>query len=158
MDWNKLKKEYVKGGISYRQLSEKYGVPFGTLKRHALEEEWGKLRAKAKQKADTKLLEAVSDRNAKVGADIYAAADLLLRRLTESVEALDAMDSQSLRQYTAALKDLKDIKNIRSERDLREQEARIAKLIRDAQKDEDGGNATVVVTFASQEGEAEWAK
>lgn len=154
MDWGKLKREYIKGGTSYRKLSEKYGVPFGTLKRHALEEGWGKLRAKAEQKADTKLVESVSTQNAKVGADIYAAADLLLQRLTESVNALKCMDSQSLRQFTAALKDLKDIKNIRSDRDLREQEARIAKLIKDAEKEENNGPSEVVVNIAG--GDASW--
>ena len=152
--WQKLKKEYIKGGISYRQLAAKYGVPFNTLKTHAVEDGWFKLRQQADNKATTKMVESVSTQNAKVGADIYAAADLLLKRLTESVNAIEVMDSQSLRQYTAALKDLKDIKNIRSDRDLREQEARIAKLIKDTEKEEDNGPGEVVVNIAG--GDASW--
>ena len=33
VNWRKIKAEYIAGGISQRALSEKYGVPFGTLQK-----------------------------------------------------------------------------------------------------------------------------
>jgi transposase-like protein len=39
-NWVKIKAEYLKGGIGYRQLAEKYGVPKGTLERRAAKESW----------------------------------------------------------------------------------------------------------------------
>ena len=135
-DWKKLKKEYVAGGCSYRSLSAKYGVPFGSLRRVAAKEHWTDLRAQAEAKADTDIVEAVGKQNGKMGKEIYAAADLLLRKLLEAVEADEAITAQSMRQYTAALRDLKEIKNIRSQGDIDEQSARIAKLRKDAESDE----------------------
>ncbi len=51
---------------------------------------------------------------------------------------MDVIDSQSLKHYTSALKDLKDIKGVKSDIDLREQEARINKLIKDAESNFNG--------------------
>lgn len=75
---------------------------------------------------------------------------MLLSKLRASVEGLDTVDSQSLRQYTAALKDIKDIKNIRSEKDLEEQTARIAKLQREAQKEDRKDNNSVEVVLSEE--------
>ena len=49
-DYEKMRKEYIKGRISYQKLAEKYGVPFGTLKRIARDEKWGEQREQVKQK------------------------------------------------------------------------------------------------------------
>ena len=147
-DWKKIKKEYIAGGCSYRSLAAKYGVPFGTLRRVAAKERWTDLRAQAEAKADTDIVEAVGKQNGKMGKEIYAAADLLLRKLLEAVEADEAITAQSMRQYTAALRDLKEIKNIRSQGDIDEQTARIAKLRKDAETD-DQKNEGIRIEFAA---------
>ena len=59
-------------------------------------------------------------------------------------KASDVIDSQSLKHFTSALKDLKDIKGIKSDIDLREQEARIAKLQKDAQEEAQDKSITIV--------------
>ncbi len=149
-DWNKLKKEYVKGGVSYRQLCEKYNVPFGTLSKVASKENWAALRKKAGEETDTKLVDAVSEQNAKYGKEIYAVADLLLEKLKQAVECTGLLSAQSMRQYTAALRDLKDIKNIRSEADMNEQRARIDKLRKEIDKEDKTGNDGVNVVMSSE--------
>ncbi len=153
-DWKKLKKEYIKGGISYRQLAKKYGVPLGTLTRIARRDNWVGLRKQAEDKAATKIVEAVSEESAKIGADVYAAADLLLRKLTDAVDNDMPINAQDMRQYTAALRDLKDIKNIRSDADLREQEARIAKLRKEVEASEQDTAKEIKVVFDA--GPEEW--
>ena len=45
------------------------------------------------------------------------------------------MDSQTIKHFTSALKDLRDIKGVKSDADMREQEARIANLRKQAEKD-----------------------
>lgn len=153
-DWKKLKKEYIKGGISYRKLAKKYGVPLGTLTRIARRDNWVGLRKQAEDKAATKIVEAVSEESAKIGADVYAAADLLLRKLTDAVDNDMPINAQDMRQYTAALRDLKDIKNIRSDADLREQEARIAKLRKEVEASEQDTAKEIKVVFDA--GPEEW--
>lgn len=140
MDWNKLKKEYVKGGVSYRQLSEKYGVPLGTLKRRAGNEGWKKMRDQADAKASLKLVDSVSSQNAYTTNKIYATADRLLEKLTEALEMVTPeeilMDKKGFRSLTGALNDIKAIKDMKSGIDIEEQEARIAKLRKDAERED----------------------
>lgn len=127
MDWNKLKAEYIAGGISYRKLAEKYGVSFSTLRNIAIREKWTDLREQASNKAVTKLVESIADDNAKHTVDIYDVADKLLNKISQMMEQ-EGLTTQSLKHLTSAIKDIKDIKGIKSDIDLKEQNARIDKL------------------------------
>ena len=154
MDWNKLKAEYISGGTSYRKLSEKYGVPFSTLKEHARKEQWTDLRDKARHKADTKFANIIGEKQALKSSKIHDVADKLLDKIVCLLDELELADSQTIKQCTSALKDIKDIKGIKSDIDLREQEARIDKLRKDAM--EESGETSITVKF---EGEIEqWSK
>lgn len=157
VDWRAIKAEYIAGGVSYRQLAEKYGVSFSTLRRIAAKEKWTDYRDKAKAKADTKFAELMGEKQAKRSAKIMDVADKLLDKISETIDAMDVVDSQSLKHFTSALKDLKDIKGIKSDIDLREQEARIAKLQKDAQED-DNGSTEVTITFGADEERGKWAE
>lgn len=144
-DWKKIKSEYIAGGTSYRRLAEKYGVSFSTLKRVAGKEKWTDYREKAREKADTKFAEMVGTEQAKRSAKIIDVADKLLDKISDTIDALDVIDSQSLKHFTSALKDLKDIKGIKSDIDLKEQEARIAKLQKEAQAEETDSEIKVTI-------------
>ena len=132
MDWKRIRAEYIAGGTSYRKLSEKYGVSFNTLKTHAVEEQWYKLRQQKDKKATTKIIETLSAKDAEEAVDIMGVADKLLGKLSELIDAVP-LEASTFKQFTSALKDLKDIKGLKTEADSREQEARIAKLQRDAE-------------------------
>lgn len=151
VDWKKLKTEYIAGGTSYRKLAEKYDVPFGTLRKIAAKEKWTDLRSKTIAKADTKIIESVSNKQADKAKKILDVADKLLDKISATIDQMDVIDSQSIKHFTSALKDLKDIKGIKSEVDLREQEARIAKLQKDAESEEKDNNEIKVVIESSLE-------
>ena len=55
------------------------------------------------------------------------------------------IDRQGLKQIAAALKDIKEVQMLKSELDRREQEARIAKLQKEAEKEEQ--NQDVMITI-----------
>lgn len=154
MDWKKIKAEYIAGGISYRKLAERYGVPFSTLKEHARREKWTELREKARHKADTNFANLMGEKQANRNAKIDDVADKLLDKIIGLLDALEVVDSQSIKQCTSALKDIKDIKGIKSDIDLREQEARINKLRKDAMDEEE--NTSVTVKFEDEIGK--WSK
>lgn len=145
MDWKKIKTEYIAGGTSYRKLAEKYNVSFSTLRKVAAKEKWTELRDKARAKSDTKIIEAISTKDAKKVLSIIDAADALLTKLIDTVEAMEVVDSQSLKHFTSALKDLKEIKGDKSELDRKEQEARIANLRRQAEADNESKDITVTI-------------
>jgi hypothetical protein len=142
VDWKRIKAEYIAGGTSYRKLCEKYGCTLAELRAVAKKERWVELKAQAQHKADTKLVESISDREVQKAINIIDVADKLLGKIIEVLEGVTT--TQDIRHLTSALKDLRDIKGVKSEADMREQEARIAKLQRDAQEETEDKSITVV--------------
>lgn len=157
MDWKPIRAEYIAGGTSYRKLAQKYDIPLTNLVRVARREKCVQLRQQADTEADTNLIKEIAKKNTKNTELLIDVANKLLHKLNETIEKVDVIDSQSLKHYTSALKDLKDIKGVKSDIDLREQEARIAKLQREAMK-EDDGSTEVVVSFGTEEEHNTWAE
>lgn len=147
MDWDKVKSEYIAGGTSYRKLAEKYGVSFSSVRWHADNEKWTDLKAKAQQKADTKIVEKIGGQKASRSAKLSTVADKLLDKIQDLLETMPVLDTQSVKHLTSALKDLKEVKGIKSDIDLREQEARINKLQREADRDQDDNNKVISITI-----------
>ena len=158
-DWNKIKTEYLTSDTSYRKLAQKYGVNATTIAKKASKEDWVSQRQQQADRTLSKTLTAVSNRQVNRAARLQKVADKLLNKIEAAVDdynmAVLLVDRQSLRQITGALKDIKDIQMIRSEADLREQEARIAKLIKEAERENSGPNKVVIQI---EGGEDTWSK
>ena len=149
MSWRTIKAEYIAGGISLQKLAEKYGVSFSTIQKKSMEEKWGELRKKSRRKAEEKIIDSVSTKEAKRAVDLFDVADLLAEKVREIAEVVS--DPDSIKKLTSAIKDIRDIKGIKSDADMREQEARIAKLRKEAEKDNDAINEIEVVFNAGSE-------
>lgn len=152
VDWKRIKAEYIAGGTSYRKLAEKYGVSFSTLRKVAAKEKWTDLRSKAGAKADTKIVDTVSDKEADKATKIIEVADKLLEKISEVIDKVH--DTKGIKNISSALKDIKEIKGVKSSADMREQEARIAKLQKEAEKVDDSDVTEIEVTFSA--GEEAW--
>lgn len=156
-NWKRIKAEYAAGGISLRELSDKYGVSFSTIQKRSMEEKWGNLRKKSRRRAEEKLVDSLAEKEAKRATDIVDVADKLLGKISEMLEE-GVYNTQNIKNLTSALKDLKEIKGFKSEADMREQEARIAKLQREAEK-EDNTETEIKVTFGVEDKECKkWAE
>ena len=185
MDWNKIKAEYIAGGTSYRKLAEKYDVSFNTLKTHAVEEQWYKLRQQKDEKATTKTLEILSTKSADKMTRVLDLTDKLLNKLERAIEELDIqlykdvvktkvieynhdlrpdkptketiheeekvievksiVDRSGLKAIASSLRDIKEIQMLKTELDRQEQEARIAKLQKEAQEEQKDNDIKVVI-------------
>ena len=158
-DWNKIKTEYLTSDTSYRKLAQKYGVNATTIAKKASKEGWVSQRQQQANRTLSKTLTAVSNRQVNRAARLQDVADKLLNKIEAAVDDYNMevllVDRQSLRQITGALKDIKDIQMIRSEADLREQEARIAKLLKEAEREDSGPNKVVIQI---EGGEDTWSK
>lgn len=153
MDWIKIKAEYIAGGTSLRKLAEKHNVSFSTIQKRSMEEKWGELRKKSGRKTEEKIIDSVSTMEADKAVNIIDVADKLVEKIYEMLSA-DVTNAQSIKNLTSALKDLKDIKGYKSAKDLEEQDARIAKLRKEAERDDDSGVTEIEVVFKA--GEEEW--
>lgn len=156
-DWKKIKAEYIRGGVSYRKLADKYGVSYSAIRRRAEKEKWTDLRTQAEQKSSIKIVESVASQEAKRVDGIQTVADMLLQKIMDGVkDGTLVVDTQSIRHVVSSLKDLRDIKGYKSELDMQEQMARIEKLRKEAEAD-DNGTTEIKVTF-DKEGDDKWAE
>lgn len=156
-NWKRIKAEYAAGGISLRELSDKYGVSFSTIQKRSMEEKWGNLRKKSRRRAEEMLVDSLAEKEAKRAIDIVDVADKLLGKISEMLEE-GVYNTQNIKNLTSALKDLKEIKGFKSDLDLQEQMARIAKLQREAEK-EDNTETEIKVTFGAEDKECKkWAE
>jgi hypothetical protein len=134
-DWAKIKAEYISGS-SLRQLSEKYGVPKGTLSKKCWREKWEDARKRKGIKAESKIVDACATKEAKKACKVNDIADVLLEKLSEGVVGIKPTDFSLMMDAATILLRLKDSKKGLNELDLKEQEARIAKLRREAERDD----------------------
>ena len=151
VDWKKIKAEYIAGGTSYRKLAEKYKVKLSALRSVAEREKWVELKAQAQHKTDTKIVDTVSGENAKKAVKIDKVADKLLNKISTLIDKVN--DTQGIKHLTSALNDIKEVKGFKTDADMREQEARIAKLQKEAEKEDDTVNEIEIVFNAGPE---EW--
>ena len=154
-DWQKIKTEYITKGTSYRKLAQKYGVGESTLFARASKEKWVEQKEQHQSKTVAKTLDAISDKQVDRATNLICVSDLLLAKVKSLLEG-DAevlSDTQSMKHISGVLKDIKEIQMIRSDADMREQEARIANLRKQAEKDENQ-NRDVTITIAG--GDPSW--
>ena len=156
-DWNKIKTEYITTDTSYRKLADKYGLDQATIARRAKKEGWGSNRQQNAIRTQAKMVNAISNKQVDRAANLISVADLLLAKVKSLVESDSAVliDTQNLKHISGVLKDIKEVQMIRSEADIREQNARIAKLQKEAERDKNE-KPTITITL---EGEiADYAK
>ncbi len=57
--WNKIRAEWLKGGITQKQLAEKYGLSVKTIQNRAYKEGWKKEKGKIREKTEEQLRERI---------------------------------------------------------------------------------------------------
>ena len=137
-NWQKIKTEYITTDTSYRKLGEKYGIHYKVISERGKAEGWVTLRSQHQDKTLTKTLDRICEDKVDRAARLSGVADRLLEKVERLLESDDkiALDTQGMKHISGVLKDIKEIQMIRSEADMREQEARIANLRKQAEKDE----------------------
>jgi hypothetical protein len=178
-DWQAIKTEYITTQTSYRKLAEKYGIHYKVISERGKAEGWVELRSQHQDKTLTKTLDKISNKQSDKMARIDDLADKLLEKLEKAITELDMeitkrktkleedgieitteimeakaggiVDRQGLKQIASALRDIKEVKMLRSELDRQEQEARIANLRKQADKDEDHTEEIEVVFMNGEE-------
>ena len=177
MEWNKIRKDYIAGKGSYRELAKKYNVPLKTLAMRAKAEGWPELRKQSCHKAATKTVEAVAEANSRVDTRIYRIAGKLMDKLETAVDELDMdtvvvkqtiqdgknkttterktleqrqgpIDRDGMQQLTGILRELKTVMDVRSALDMEEQRARIEALRAKADAGNEDDDDTGVIMLA----------
>lgn len=134
IDWEEMANEYITTGISYRKLAEKHGLDQATVSRKAKKEEWVSKRQQHVSKTQAEILTADTGQKVDRATKLYSAADELLNKIVAGISSEGIVSATAAKNYSEALRNIKDIHMIRSKEDIEEQNARIAKLQKEAEK------------------------
>ena len=156
-DWQKIKTEYITTDTSYRKLAQKYGLDQATIAQRGKKEDWVGIRKQKASETQAKIIDAVEGRKVDRATRLRTVADKLLDKVEALVENGDllCMNSQAMKHISGVLKDIKEIQMIRSDADMREQEARIANLQKQAERED--ASTEVTITFGTEDAQ-KWAK
>lgn len=154
-DWKKIETEYITTDTSYRKLAEKYGIDQATIARRAKKEDWVSNRQHHLSETQAKILTADTEEKVDRAVRLKTVADKLLDKVEEHINLDVPLTAAALKNLSDALKNIKEAQMIRTAEDIEEQKARIAKLQKEAEKEENNDN-TIVIQFAA--GSEEYAK
>jgi hypothetical protein len=103
----------------------------------------------------TKLIAAEARKQIDRYTRLLTVADKLLDKIENTVNTMTdaeaAIDKGTFRSLTSALKDIKDIQGLKPDADVREQEARIAKLRREADAETGDRKIEIVISKEAEE-------
>lgn len=145
-DWQKIRAEYITTDISYRKLADKYGLDQATVARRAKKEDWVSKRQHHADKTQAKILSADTKNKADRASRLMTVADKLLKKVEVLVDKDDYLSAGAIKNLSDALKNIRETQMIRSDQDIREQEARIAKLQKETEK-QDNEKSSITITL-----------
>lgn len=148
-NWEKIKTEYIKSDISLRELAEKHGTSYDSLRKIAGKGKWNELRHKHSTAKAHKIVQTVRDSEVKKESSIQRCADGMIDIISKHI-ATGELDPDSIAKLTRSLKDLREIKHDLTEYELREQSLRLSILEKQAKADEQK-DTTVTVEFVNME-------
>ena len=98
-DWTQIKTEYITTDkSSYRKLSEKYGIPLGTIYKRGKNENWPELKKQSYDKKVAKTIASVENNQVKKLERILSITDKLLDKIEKAVDELDIQLCKSVRK------------------------------------------------------------
>ena len=150
-DWEKIKAEYLTTETSYRKLAVKYGVNATTIAKKASKEGWQSQRQQQASITLSKMLEADTQQKVDRAARLMTVADKLLEKVEQCMDTDLAMTASAIKNLSDAIRNIKDTHMIRTEEDVEEQKARIAKLRKEAEGEDDDNEIQVVITGRAKE-------
>jgi len=151
IDWTAVRQSYAEG-VSLRALARRYDVPYSTLRRHAVREEWARPPTTAAQTEQPEALEILGEPTDRAQRRFLAGVDRLAERVIAAVDMVEDDDTAALRQLTMSLRDLAALRGYDRQRlDVEEQQARIDVLHRRAEDDQVSGQLTIAFLGESEE-------
>ena len=135
-DWKKIEAEYITTETSYRKLAQKYGLNQATIAQKAKAEDWVGKRKQQASTAQALILEKDINKKVDRATRLKTVADKLLDKVEALVADDDYLTASAIKNLSDALKNIKEAQMIRTQEDIEEQKARIAKLQKEAQRED----------------------
>ena len=145
-DWKKIEAEYITTETSYRKLAQKYGLNQATIAQKAKAEDWVGKRKQQASTAQALILEKDINKKVDRATRLKTVADKLLDKVEALVADDDHLTASAIKNLSDALKNIKEAQMIRTQEDIEEQKARIAKLQKEADR-QDNDKSSITITL-----------
>ena len=114
-NWAKIKRDYINGEYSYRELAEKHGISASSIEKRAAREKWAATKNERLQATCKKIEEKTVEKIAEAESDVNAIMSRIRLKLTQKIEqAIDDMeklDTAELRKLVQSFKDMTEARN-----------------------------------------------
>ena len=110
-DWLTIRNDYINGGGSYRQLSEKYGVSLRTIAKHAKDEDWQQQKTENLNSVAIAVQRKTTEKIAESESEIAAIRSRLRLKIMKQLEARleQSADGMEFRRLVQSYKDMCEI-------------------------------------------------
>jgi hypothetical protein len=88
-EWEKIKTEYVTSDVSYRMLSNKYGMTYKRLQERGSQEGWREQRSEYRKNLANKSLDIICEAQANRIAKAVLIGDRMLEKVEEALNEID---------------------------------------------------------------------
>lgn len=107
--WTKIKAEWLKGGITQKELAEKYGISVKTIQNRAYKEGWKNEKGKIREKTEEELRTRITRAKVNHLEKLAAANDDLLEALMIAAAAVKASPLELLKDKTGSLRNAESL-------------------------------------------------
>lgn len=115
VNWTKIRNEYINGGGSYAELSERYGVSYSTLSKRASAERWTETKEsqlqQIREETERKSVEKIAETESEVASIMSRIRLKLTMKIEEAVDKLEEVDTGELRKLVQSYKDMSEARN-----------------------------------------------
>lgn len=111
--WSDIRTKYVTSDLSYRQMANKYGIPFTTLKDRARKEKWFEQQTQFRRDVDTNKKKIALRAETERYKDVVDTAELGIQKIREKL-ADPELTVNGLRALMAALIDAKNAQDLKN--------------------------------------------
>jgi hypothetical protein len=102
--WTKIRAEWLKGGITQKELAEKYGLSVKTIQNRAYKEGWQKQKGKIREKIEEQTRDRVVRARVNHLDKLIQANEMLLDGLVKMAQLIQANPKAMLKDKTGSIK------------------------------------------------------
>lgn len=102
--WSKIRAEWLKGGITQKELADKYGVKLKTIQNRASNEGWKKEKGKIREETEDRLRERVVRARVNHLEKLIEANEALLDGLVKMAKQIQTRPGAVLRDKTGSIR------------------------------------------------------
>lgn len=146
---NKIKSEFISGKKTLQEAATEYNVPYSTLSKKSHEGKWKELRKECGKSTEKKVVELTKEKCARDIERFYSIGNKLLDKAEMMIDNI--VDADDFVKCSNAMSKIKDVLDLKSKEDRDEQKARIEKLRKECERDDEKNLPSLIIEGLPEE-------